>query len=1080
MNKNILEYIKNIQEAINNNNIVLFVGAGVSKNSGVPTWTELINSFAEDLEIPQKQSYSADEYLKIPQYYYNKFPGKYYEKILGCLDKKTYSNCINTILFDFKPKHFITTNYDNLIEIERDKLNKHYSVINKDKDFVTAGNNNLIIKMHGDFSDINNIVLKENDYLHYSQNYKLTELFVKSIFTTNTVLFVGYSVNDSNVNQIYQWVKDILENESMPAYLIDIDDESTNCNLKNCIKEYYCKKGIHQLNYSEIKNTVENFFDNYYSQEYKDKLIDLDRINGRENPKGKALYKMLNFIKDYSGNVVDEYYKQLKYLEPLNYLKKDDLDKISCDVYSINSYLCGSIEPSKNARLKSLIEELRTKFAIINPDNTNENIQFLHNNKDLTETEQKQIEEIKNKPYKGHSIDLSDERIVVDIINRLRTTITIPDEEFDKLKYIYNVIKSTEVSISKYYDYLKKASCQNLLEFDYVSVKEQFEKTDVSRYKDNTVNIFQKAFFLYKINKFKEAYEELDKISFNSFRNKNYLIYTIAEFNKIIIGKLLDRGLFTEKLENEKNIILKTKSTSIDDIVNKFLPNDYKEIIGNKFDFSYYKDVLLDVHKTNDKIQHIKDEYIQGGASCDFGGNLSNLYNQVISLWLFINTNFLFLEQYTDISAIFTVFIDSILKSYSIDMSNNDAFGNRYKIQNFDYFDFSIMLNLDTKELIHLLEDRYDIKQFKLIEKETDGRFTKEVLINSLSNLINSIVSLNLVKKNSFYKSKFIEYFSNFFVILSKIELSKEECQAVISKSIYLIDSIDYNRKTDLFEYLTIFLRGQNNINFEIININDLCDLLKLIIKNIFNYNDFQMQHSNVSSLIHVISVIINNKNEGIEYKFEDENILDLILNNKDQLNNRKIYSILIPLNKYLSDNKRECIKNLVLDNLNNEFDDYLYYNACMKGIITSRDIEENKLIEKINNGIKWKKDNPRTRYFNDPVIEPLNMLADLINRGKLQNLDKFKRLKNNGNSFFDFIIDMQNFNYNNFDINFVSYLNDDRINELKTIIKSNNNIKKQIKDKFMEKVSIENDRYDHFQKQFFYLLFDEKYNGSE
>ena len=40
---------------------------------------------------------------------------------------------------------------------------------------------NYIIKMHGDIDDIENIVLKEDDYLNYSQNHIIIETFIKSL-----------------------------------------------------------------------------------------------------------------------------------------------------------------------------------------------------------------------------------------------------------------------------------------------------------------------------------------------------------------------------------------------------------------------------------------------------------------------------------------------------------------------------------------------------------------------------------------------------------------------------------------------------------------------------------------------------------------------------------------------------------------------------------------------------------------------------------------------------------------------------------------------------------------------------------
>ena len=41
--------IKEIQKAQEDDRLVVFVGAGVSKNSGVPAWWDLIKKFADEL-----------------------------------------------------------------------------------------------------------------------------------------------------------------------------------------------------------------------------------------------------------------------------------------------------------------------------------------------------------------------------------------------------------------------------------------------------------------------------------------------------------------------------------------------------------------------------------------------------------------------------------------------------------------------------------------------------------------------------------------------------------------------------------------------------------------------------------------------------------------------------------------------------------------------------------------------------------------------------------------------------------------------------------------------------------------------
>ena len=93
--------------------------------------------------------------------------------------------------------------------------------------------------MHGDFEN-NNIVLKEEDYLGYSENFKLIETLVKSIFATNTVVFIGYSINDYNIKLILNWTKALLGSEFRKPIFIRA---SKTC-LKEEEKQYHESRGL--------------------------------------------------------------------------------------------------------------------------------------------------------------------------------------------------------------------------------------------------------------------------------------------------------------------------------------------------------------------------------------------------------------------------------------------------------------------------------------------------------------------------------------------------------------------------------------------------------------------------------------------------------------------------------------------------------------------------------------------------------------------------------------------------------------------------------------------------------------------
>ena len=71
---------------------------------------------------------------------------------------------------------------------------------------LNADKSKYIIKMHGDVLRPETIVLKEQDYLEYSQKHVLIELFVKSLLADHTILFLGYSLNDYNVKLIVSWI----------------------------------------------------------------------------------------------------------------------------------------------------------------------------------------------------------------------------------------------------------------------------------------------------------------------------------------------------------------------------------------------------------------------------------------------------------------------------------------------------------------------------------------------------------------------------------------------------------------------------------------------------------------------------------------------------------------------------------------------------------------------------------------------------------------------------------------------------------------------------------------------------------
>lgn len=233
----------NIQRASRENRLVIFVGAGVSMNSSVPSWNQLINRMKA--ELPNEFSEETDA-LKIAQIYKDSRGHKeYMDKVKDILlYNKAVPNPLHKSILALNPCHIITTNYDDLIEQELSKEFLQYHIIREDKDIPQMACPNTLVKMHGDYVT-DNIVLTEDDYYNYKENFPLTRAFVQSLFASKLILFIGFSFADLNLKFILNELKNILSDKMQRPYLLSCDEPSYATKL------YFVKKGVNIVYFSE-------------------------------------------------------------------------------------------------------------------------------------------------------------------------------------------------------------------------------------------------------------------------------------------------------------------------------------------------------------------------------------------------------------------------------------------------------------------------------------------------------------------------------------------------------------------------------------------------------------------------------------------------------------------------------------------------------------------------------------------------------------------------------------------------------------------------------------------------------------
>lgn len=107
----------------------------------------------------------------------------------------------------------ITTNYDFFIESHFQGYTKY--VGQKQLIFSAIQGIAEIFKIHGSVEDPASIIINEQDYLDFDRNSAYLAAKLMTIFMEYPIIFMGYSISDSNIQKIIQAIVDCLDAEQL-------------------------------------------------------------------------------------------------------------------------------------------------------------------------------------------------------------------------------------------------------------------------------------------------------------------------------------------------------------------------------------------------------------------------------------------------------------------------------------------------------------------------------------------------------------------------------------------------------------------------------------------------------------------------------------------------------------------------------------------------------------------------------------------------------------------------------------------------------------------------------------------------
>lgn len=214
------DFIKRYSKMILQNKVAVFLGAGINVEVGLPTWIDLLKDIFEDLNLEVKENI---DLALIAQFYINE-KGSERELLniisekINLQNKKPGKNL--TSLTRLPIQQFWTTNYDDLLEKALNNENKKYDSIYNKKQFYTACRKYSIFKIHGDILNKEYLVLSKDSYDLYEKDRKFFWDKLSMELINKNFLFIGTSMEDTNLNLVLSKVNMIVNKEDKSEHFI--------------------------------------------------------------------------------------------------------------------------------------------------------------------------------------------------------------------------------------------------------------------------------------------------------------------------------------------------------------------------------------------------------------------------------------------------------------------------------------------------------------------------------------------------------------------------------------------------------------------------------------------------------------------------------------------------------------------------------------------------------------------------------------------------------------------------------------------------------------------------------------------
>lgn len=228
MQEKIEQFKKDFLKELEEQNVAIFAGAGLSVASGHVDWRGLLKDFANEVGLDVTKE---KDLIAVVQYYLNSTNNNrnaLNQKILDEFHSGKLPNKNHQILARLPISTYWTTNYDKLIEQSLEAEAKIVDIKYTIPDLAKTihGRSAILYKMHGDVDHPDNAILSKDQYEKYFQSHGAYLNALSGDLVSKTFLFIGFSFTDPNLDFVLSRIRVTFEDHQRNHYCFFKEEEA--------------------------------------------------------------------------------------------------------------------------------------------------------------------------------------------------------------------------------------------------------------------------------------------------------------------------------------------------------------------------------------------------------------------------------------------------------------------------------------------------------------------------------------------------------------------------------------------------------------------------------------------------------------------------------------------------------------------------------------------------------------------------------------------------------------------------------------------------------------------------------------